>query len=345
MYTELTQGTYVAEKNTTFKEFSERWISIYEASGRVKISTVRVRRHEMGNLTPYFEHLKMKDITKKRYQDALNDLMKKGFADNTLDGIHGTGRTIFKKAVSEDIIKIDPTQFAFVPKVQKTVEELESEKEIPKYLEKEELALFLKTAYEMGLDRDYQIFKTLAFTGIRVGELCAMKNSDIDHVEHTINITKTYYNPTNNTVKYHLLPPKTKSSFRKIEVDPDLLKVLDDYRKEQNVIRMKFRDRYHDKDFTFAKTEKNPGYPELTKTIENRMARLLKLAGLNTDLTTHSLRHSHCSLLAEAGVSLETITERLGHQDDEVTRIVYLHVTKPQKKEASQKFAELMRSL
>ena len=71
----------------------------------------------------------------------------------------------------------------------------------------------------------------------------------------------------------------------------------------------------------------------------------LKLAGLNEELTPHSLRHTHTALLAEAGANLEAIMERLGHSDDEVTKRVYLHITKTVKKETSQKFAELMKSL
>jgi integrase len=59
----------------------------------------------------------------------------------------------------------------------------------------------------------------------------------------------------------------------------------------------------------------------------------------------HSLRHTHTSLLAEAGVELLQIMERLGHTDDETTTRVYLHITKDRKKEASQKFGELMRGL
>lgn len=50
-------------------------------------------------------------------------------------------------------------------------------------------------------------------------------------------------------------------------------------------------------------------------------------------------------LWAETGVGLEEIIERLGHADDEITSMVYLHVTKTMKKEASQKFSELMRGL
>jgi integrase len=75
------------------------------------------------------------------------------------------------------------------------------------------------------------------------------------------------------------------------------------------------------------------------------MKRLLRIACLNEDLTPHSLRHTHTSLLAEARVSLEQIMDRLGHTDDQITKNVYLHDTQEMKKEASQKFGELMRSL
>ncbi|MNW64199.1 Tyrosine recombinase XerD [compost metagenome] len=105
-------------------------------------------------------------------------------------------------------------------------------------------------------------------------------------------------------------------------------------------------ERYHDEDFVFAETGDDlPGYPTYIKKIENRMARLLKLAGLNEDLTPHSLRHTHVSLLAQAGVELHEIMDRLGHKDDDTTKHVYLHVTKRKKKEASRKFDELLRGL
>lgn len=62
------------------------------------------------------------------------------------------------------------------------------------------------------------------------------------------------------------------------------------------------------------------------------MARLLRITGLNQDLTPHSLRHTHTSLLTEVVVGLEEIMECLGHSDDGTTRKVYLHVTKDMKK-------------
>ncbi|MEV2908920.1 site-specific integrase [Paenibacillus larvae] len=211
-------------------------------------------------------------------------------------------------------------------------------------MEKEELALFLETAKEKGLDRDYAIFLTLAYTGMRVGELCALKWSDIDFLEQTISITKTYCNPTGNTKSYDLLTPKTKSSKRVIIVDKIVLDELKQLQADQRKIKMHFRETFHDKNFVFAQKDKdNAGYPIYIKLIAIRMARLLKLARINANFTPHSLRHTHTSLLAEAGVSLEQIMQRLGHKSDETTKNIYLHVTKPKKEEASHKFAELMR--
>jgi len=356
---EVTDGTYSEEKNATFKEFTETWLELYSKSGKIKISTIRIKKHEISRLMPYFEYAKMKDITRKQYQNALDDLkttgytikeedgeINKSYADSTLIGIHRTGRLIFKKAVELSIIKKDPTEYAQIPKLQKTVEEVESEKEVVSHLEKEELALFLDTARYKGLERDYEIFKTLSYTGMRAGELCALKNTDIDFVEHRISITKTYYNPTNNIKEYYLLPPKTKTSIRFIEIDEELINDLIKLRELQYEKRKEYGARYHDKDFVFAKTENvNPGYPEYIKMIENRMQRLLRIAGLNTDLTPHSLRHTHVSLLAEAGVSLQDIMDRLGHKDDDTTKNVYLHVTKTKKKDASMKFSELMKNV
>lgn len=340
---ELAQGTYITEKNILFKDFVTEWIKLYQTS--VKISTVRVRIHESGKLIEHFGGMQVKQITKKMYQDTLLSLFKKGFALNTIAGVHSTGKMIFAKAVELEVIKSDPTQFAKIPRPQKTVEEIESEEQAVKYLEKVELAHFLKIAKEQGLERDYAIFLTLAYSGLRVGELCALKWRDLSFPDQTVSITKTYYNPKNRATEYQLLTPKTSTSRRTIELDAVVFKELERLKSRQNELKMLNRNTYYDRDFIFAKTEKDMGYPEFIKTIQNRMRRLLKLAGLNETLTPHSLRHTHTSLLAEAGVGIHEIMERLGHQDDEITKRVYLHVTKTMKKEASHKFAKLMKNL
>lgn len=212
-------------------------------------------------------------------------------------------------------------------------------------MEKEDLALFLKTAKDQGLEHDYLAFLILSYSGIRAGELISLKWKDIDFINHTISITKTLYNPSNNALKYQLGTPKTRKSRRKIIVDEDVIDALKEHKKVQEEVIEQLGDTYYNQDFIFAKMQGQYGYPIVIKNVRDRMKRLLRIACLNENLTPHSLRHTHTSLLAEAGVSLEQIMDRLGHTDDQITKNVYLHVTQEMKKEASQKFGELMRSL
>ncbi len=55
-------------------------------------------------------------------------------------------------------------------------------------------------------------------------------------------------------------------------------------------------------------------------------------------ITTHGLRHTHCSLLFEAGASIKEVQDRLGHSDIKTTMNIYTHVTQKAKEEAIQKF-------
>lgn len=347
----IKQGTYIEESNDSFKEFAFKWLDLYSSTGKIKDSTINLRRREINRILPYFEFAKLKDIKRDDYQDALMDLHKKGYSHSALTGAHSTSKMIFRKAIEQGKIKNDPTQYAQVPKTRKTVEELEREETLEKYLEKEDLALFLKTAKERGLDRDYIIFKLLAYTGMRIGELCGLKWKDIDFENHTISINRTYYNFTGNAHEYVLQTPKTSTSKRTIDVDEELIRDLERHRLTQNKFKMRHRNKYFrsespDDEFVIAKTTKNyPGWPEYTALIVKRMTRLLSLAELNENLTPHSLRHTHVSLLAEAGVELYEIMDRLGHKDELTTKTVYTHVTKTRRKEAVEKFGNLMKNL
>lgn len=238
-----------------------------------------------------------------------------------------------------ELINSNPTEYAKVPKQKKTVEDIESGNKDMKFLEKHELALFLKTAQEHGLAMDYVVFSTLAYTGMRLGELLALQWKDINFKEHTIAITKTLYSPRNNERYYQLLPPKTQGSIRTIKVDPNIISLLKKHKAEQNEIKLRMGELYHDLGFVFARPS---GFPEVPKKIEIRMKRLLRIANIHKHVTPHSLRHTHTSLLIEAGVGIKEIQQRLGHADIETTMNIYAHLTKDLEERASQKFSELM---
>ncbi|WP_223292484.1 site-specific integrase [Salipaludibacillus neizhouensis] len=211
-----------------------------------------------------------------------------------------------------------------------------------KFLEKEELEEFLITAREEGLESDLLAFTMLAYTGLRIGEMIALKWADIDFENQTLRVYKTYYNPTNNKLKYQLLTPKTEGSIRTISIDPILIQLLLLHNSEQNLLKNENNPFYKDSRFIFANNE---GYPKTIKHVAIRMNRLLKKTNIQKHVTPHSFRHTHTSLLIEANVHIKEIQERLGHSDISTTMDIYAHMTKNIKKEASNKFSNLMKDL
>ena len=346
MLLEVTNGTYTEEKDISFREFSKLWLKDYSSTIRksgstVKKATIRLRESEIERLLKYFDQIPVKDITKNQFQDALQDLLDQNYSNSVLSGFHCTGKMIFKKAIEWDVIKKNPIEYVRIPHKQEELEE--EEEEIPNFLEKEELHKFLETAKLAGIGDDYAIFLTLSYTGIRVGELCALRKINIDIPECVLKIRRTYYNHTNRVKEYELVLPKTLSSRRDIKASKKVFNEIGKILTRQEITKAK-SDKWHDKGFIFCSEGYN-GYPITVPRIEYRMKRLLKIAGLNSSLTPHSLRHTHTSLLAEAGVSLEAIMDRLGHSDDDTTKKIYLHVTKAVKIEVASKFDQLMDSL
>ncbi|WP_255220683.1 site-specific integrase [Terribacillus saccharophilus] len=339
---ELGLGTYVHEASIKFADFAEEWFKSYKHT--IKSSTARTRERKMNFLISVFGKAKIKDITKRNYQLFINQLHEQGYKRNSVVEMHITARLIFKKAVERKIIKENPSDNIIFPKEKLTVEDLESTEEKVKYMEKEELTVYLETALEKGLESDYEINTFQAYTGMRSGEIAALKWPDINFDEGTVRITKTLFGEGNHK-NYELLTPKTKSSIRVIELDPFVLDMLQEYKRKQNIIKMKHRIEYHDEDFVFARLKEHKGYPRSVVSFGARMKRLLRLSGINKDLTPHSLRHTHTSLLAEAGVSLPEIQERLGHRDDKITTSVYLHTTKTVRNLSAEKFSNLMKSV
>ncbi|SLM97460.1 site-specific recombinase, phage integrase family [Brachybacterium faecium] len=63
---------------------------------------------------------------------------------------------------------------------------------------------------------------------------------------------------------------------------------------------------------------------------------------MNTQITPHGFRHTHCSLLFESGASIKEVQERLGHKDIKTTMNIYAHVTPESIKETDERFATFM---
>lgn len=335
---EIENRQYITESNVRFSEYSDQFMDYYD-DGTIKPSTVKLRRSELNRLNKKIGGVKLKDANPKLLQKTIDDLAKE-YSRNTMKNVIALLRMLFKKAVADGLIKNDPASIVKLKRKMATVEEVEEQSDIPKYLEKDQLVKFLEVAKENDLEGEYVIFLTLAHTGMRIGELLALKISDVDFDTKEISITKTYYN-MGSIADYEILSPKTISSKRTIAVDESVLIHIKNHIQKVRKAKMRHRKQWHDKDFLFCHLDRFPGYPYMHRHINKWMERYLQKIGIQR-MTVHSLRHTHTSLLAEAGVGLVEIMDRLGHTNDSITRSVYLHVTADKKKEAPQKLVELL---
>jgi integrase len=333
-------GTLIRESNMSFENFSQDWLNSYSRSG-VKVSSVRARDKEKKHFIKVWGPYPISKISKKMYEERILDLNEQ-YSKNYMDGIHACGRMLFRKAVTQGLMRINPTEDFRMPIKQKSVEDLEKAEEEFIFLEKEELAHFLKLTHSDGLEMDPIIFTALSYTGLRIGELLALKWADFNDKQGTLRVTKTLYNPTNNFEKYQLLTPKTTGSVRTLDIDDMLVSMLKKHRIKQNEIKLKDRIIYQENGFIFARDD---GHPQLRKVVETRLHRLLKKAGITKNITPHSFRHTHASLMFEAKATIKEVMERLGHTDPKTTTIIYTHVTQSMKEKTSHQFSELMKGL
>ncbi|MGX0019117.1 integrase [Staphylococcus hominis] len=336
---QLRNGEYIAPSSSTFKQVADDWIKQY--ANDVKVSTVRAREKAIHHAIEHFNTKPIQTIKKHEYQRFVND-MSAQYSKNYVDSIVASTNMIFKYAHDMKLIKTLPSEGIKRPKKKVSVEELEDIEIHKKFLEKDELFQFLEIAkYHHSPQNSFEVFTTLAYTGMRAGELLALKWSDIDFENNTISITKTYYNPNNNKKHYQILTPKTESSIGKISVDPHVIQLLKDYK--VNVQDTWKNELYVDNNFVF--TDVN-GYPLVIKKLSTWIQAIMKKTDItNKHISTHSFRHTHCALLIEAGVHIKEIQERLRHKDINTTMNIYAKITNSYKKDASQKFSKLMENV
>lgn len=327
-------------KNQTFEKVKDEWLEDYIKTKNVKASTVAVREDQVRIILQYYAKVPIAKMTYKHHQSMLNDLFDKGYSQSTLEGVDVTAKMIMKYAVKHKKRADNPFVDTAIPVKLLTVEEIENDPITEKILEKHELDEFLAAVKEHGLPMDMEIFHLLAFSGLRSGELCALKDTDFFFETNELRVTKTLYCPKNNLMNYMLTPPKTKGSIRRFDVVESVMRGIDRHIERMWSLRETAKqtmDHYHDANFVFARSD---GYPFITKKILKRMERLLVKTSIKKRATPHIFRHTHISMLAEAEVDLKTIMERVGHDDAKTTLKIYTHVTKNMKKSATEKLTK-----
>lgn len=174
------------------------------------------------------------------------------------------------------------------------------------YLERDELEHVLA---QLEGSQYYFICKFLALTGCRIGELAALTPEDIDG--KYIHITKS------RNQLGQITTPKTAASRRDIFITPELSELLRAFKEWRLLYIMAHKIRPQTLFFS------SWALPVTSARLNQVFAQIDSPKHLHA----HIFRHTHVSLLAEQGVSLETIARRLGHTTSKTTREIYFHVT------------------
>lgn len=319
-----------------YQELAELWWESYKYT--VKPNTQdNVKKLLDNHVLPLFGIYKLDKLTTPLIQSIVNklaDKTNKGEPGAYLhyDKIHALNKRILQYGVTMQAISSNPARDVVLPRnTQK------AKRKKVKHFENQDLKKFLD--YLEGLDQakyrnlyEATLYKFLLATGCRINEALALSWSDIDLENATISITKTL----NHLGQIN--SPKSKASYRDIDIDQGTIIMLKAYQLRQIQEAWKlgrtetvvFSDFIHD-------------YPS-NKTLGNRLKTRFKHAGV-PNIGFHGFRHTHASLLLNSGIPYKELQYRLGHSTLSMTMDIYSHLSKENAKKAVSFYETALKAL
>lgn len=206
--------------------------------------------------------------------------------------------------------------YRLISKLELFTDQTQEENTQSKYLEPAEITKLLEYMQDQNMWHWYYVTEFLVLTGLRFGELAALKDTDVSLQDLTIHIDKTY--DSNNDV---VTTPKTDNSIRDIHIQPELITVIKKIRlwRKEKMLERNLSTTLFISDISTGSYISYAAY-------DNYLKRKSKLV-LNHQISPHKLRHTHASLLAANGMTPDQIARRLGHGRSDVTQDIYIHVT------------------
>ena len=231
-----------------------------------------------------------------------------GLSDRVIRAIHANCRSALEKAVQEGLIKTNPAIGCKLPP--KMSREM-------KVLTQSEIIRFLNRAKE---ENYYELFLLELATGMRRGEILALKWSDLNFKTGDLQIERQVNVIHGEPI---IFEPKTKSSIRTAILPKALLKILLEYK--NNI----------ESEWIFPSPLDNTK-PRNPPAVRKRLQLILERAGC-PKVRFHDLRHTFATIALENGMDIKSLSAMLGHISSETTIDIYSHVTDTMRQQAAVK--------
>lgn len=327
---EVKTGTYVEPRKTTFGDWVTCWLELY-VKPTVKMSTFsKYRINARTHIIPNLGHIELQQLTTDHIQEFYNALAKT-HSSSVIAIVHQIISGCLKAAVKQKVILNNPAEHTVRPTVKY--------REITP-LSPQEVTAYLEAAKG---ERLYAAFLLDFYTGLRRGELLALRWSDIDldagilTVRRSLSRVETYDGKT----KLVFSEPKTASSKREIPLLPFVLQELKAHKARQAQEKLLLGQAYQDNDLVFATAEGKPVEP---RNLLRKHKAILKKAGLRSEIRIHDIRHTFGTLLAQAGENPKNLQAILGHADIRTTLGTYCHSGIEDKKRAMERLANVLKA-
>jgi len=322
---QFNEGNHIKEQYITYQEVYEEWVVKYkkdvEASTFVKTTGI-FKNHILPAMGAYrISKINFK-ICKQHVDEWKEKLVNfktvKFYASKVLD-----------HAVINNNIQSNPFKLVETPKKRK-------KQKVNNFYSREQLIEFLNAYKNEGNLKLYTFFRLLSFAGMRKSEALALTWGDVDFSNNTLELNKAIAYGEDNII--YVKDIKTHE-IRNLKIDQQTMTTLKNWlEKQTKQLNLFGIDTKQSKQLVFHNTENKHIHPTATWDWVNDIRKKYNLKYIST----HGFRHTHATLLSEAGARLEGIQQRLGHSGNDTTTNTYIHVTEIIKKETLEQFIEYM---
>ena len=307
------------ECRMTLGEWMDKWMDEYMIF-TIKENTIKGYRSQIDHqIKPFIGHKQLASLTTADIQKFYNKIKKEGrvhphpihghvLSDSMVRKIHMMLHEAMEVAVRERYIVRNPTDNTTIPKKTTTEKQVLDDSQLNRFLEAIQ-----------GEPYWHDFFYVEVMTGLRRGEICGIKWSDIDFNEGTLCIKRSVSTKEGGGVS--IGETKTDAGVRTIIMPPSVATLL--WKKRSDAINEWVFPHYT-----------NPSDPLHPSSAYKKLKTLLKRLELPL-LRFHDLRHTFATQATDGGVDPKTLAGILGHTDASFTLDTYTHVTSDMQRGAS----------